>query len=189
MASFSTCSIPGKGDLKFYWVDQEIWAENTISTITAQELIDCIREVEDTVRGISNGSIANAAGKDDLGGDIATAITLTLLENWVIYSEKSSGFFTVKGGNIIRHDATTPFKSNVNVTYQQILFQGGVIATTNAGSGLSTDEHNQLMSLSTATDTALEVWNTGTAAQSWSVSSFATRILNLLTRNQFISGN
>lgn len=160
-----------------------------MSILTAQELIDAIRDMEDEPRGILHGSIANAAGKDDLGGGVYTAVTLTLLENWVIYSEKSSGFFTIKDGNIIRHDATTPFKSNVNITYQQILFQGGVIATVNSGSGLSVDEHNQLMSLNTAAETALEVWDTGTAAAAWSVSSFATRVMNLLTRNQFISGN
>jgi hypothetical protein len=188
MSSCNKYTVPGKGDLCFYWVDQEIWASNTISTLTAQELIDAIRTVEDSTIGITNTKIADAAGKDSLGGDIYIGITLTLLENWVIYSEKTSGFFTIRDGNIIRHDATTPFKSNTSITYQQVLIQGGVITQTNAGSGLSTEEHNQLMGLSTATATALEVWNTGTAAQTWSVSSFATRILNLLTKNSFISG-
>jgi hypothetical protein len=189
MAAYTSYTIPGKGDLKFYWIDQEIWADSTTLSVTAQELIDAIRTVEDTPCGLLYPSIANAAGKDDLGGDVATAITLTLLDNWVIYSERGSGFFTVKDGNIIRHDATTPFKSNINITYQQVLFQGGVITTVNAGSGLSTDEHNQLMSLSPASETAEQVWNTGTSAVSWSASSFATRVLNLLTRNQFISGS
>lgn len=189
MTSYSTYTVPGKGDLKFYWVDKEIWADNAITTLTAQELIDAIREVEDSPIGILSPYIANATGKDTLGGDVATAITLTILDNWLIYSERGSGFFTIKDGNIVRHDATTPFKANVNITYQQVLFQGGVITTINSGSGLSTDEHNQLMSLSPASETAEQVWNTGTNAVAWTASSFATKVMNLLTRNQFISGS
>ena len=189
MSSCSIYTVAGKGNLCFYWVDQEIWAAVTIDDITAQELIDAIRTVEDSKVGLNYTKIATAAGKDELSTGIATAVTVTLLENWKIYSEKSSGYFTIKDGNIIRHDATTPFKANTSITYQQILFQGGVIATVNSGSGLSSEEHNQLMTLNTASETALEVWNTGTNATTWSVTSFATRILNLLTRNQYISGS
>lgn len=188
MANYTPIEISGKGELKFYWVDQEIHAESTISTLTAQELLDAIREVEDSQPGVDYTKIANAAGKEALGGDVYVGITLTLLENWVIYSEKTSGFFTIKDGNIVRHDATTPFKANSLITYQQILVQGGVISTVNSGSGLSTDEHNQLMSLNTGAETATEVWSAGTTA-SFPDNSFATKIFNLLTKGQFISGS
>lgn len=188
MSSYSIYTVPGGGDLKFYWVDQEIHVPASMDSLTAQELIDGIRTIEDSQPGIDYTKIANAAGKEDLGGGISVGITLTLLENWVIYSEKSSGFFTIKSGNIVRHDATTPFKANTNITYQQILVQGGVITTVNSGSGLSSEEHDQLMALNTGAETAVEVWSAGTSTD-YGDSSFGTRILNLLTKNQFISGS
>lgn len=188
MTAYTTYTVSGKGDLKFYWDNQEIYADTFIDDITAQELLDAIREVEDSPRGILHGKIADAAGKEDLGGGIAVGITLTLLESWVIYSEKSSGFFTVKDGNIIRHDATTPFKANGSITYQQILIQGATIVTVNSGSGLSTAEHDQLFALSDKTDIATEVWSTGTSTD-FGDNSFGTRIKKLLTLNQFFAGS
>lgn len=188
MSSYTTTTVSGKGDLQFYWTAQEIYVENTIDDLTAQELLDAIREVEDSPLGILNGKIADASGKTSLDASVQTSITLVLLEGWKVYSQKSSGFFSLKDGNIVRHDATTPFKANTNITYQQLLVQGGVITTVNSGSGLSTDEHNQLMSLNTGAETATEVWSAGTSA-SYPANSFATKVFNLLTKGQFISGS
>lgn len=188
MTAYTLYNISGKGDLKFYWTDQEIYVDNTMDDISAQELIDGIRTVEDSTRGILHGKIANATGKDDLGGGISVGITLTLQESWVLYSEKSSGFFTIKNGNILRHDATTPFKANTSITYQQILVQGATIVTVNSGSGLSAEEHNKLIGLPQEATIADEVWTSGTTSD-YGDNSFGTRITKLLTLNQFFAGS
>lgn len=180
--------VPGKGILEFNWDSQIIHAEGGINELTAQELINAVREAEAATGTINYTKVANASGKDPLTGSISIGITVTLLEDWKIYSDKSSGFFTVSGGNIIRHDATSPFVTNPAITYQQILIQGGVIAQTNGGSGLSVDEHNKLMSIPDAPTVASNVWNTGLTSQTWSANTFATWVKSLLTRLQFIAG-
>ena len=181
--------IPGKGNLTFKYFDQEIWAESIISFITAQELIDGIREAEEVINdGINFTQIALAAGKDALTRSISIGITVTLLENWKIYSQKTSGAFTVQDGNIIRHDATVPFKNNPGITYQQILTQSAVVATISTGSGLSVDEHNKLMGLPTSGDISAQVWATPTSSETTS-GTFGTWIKSLLTKLQFIAGS
>lgn len=180
--------IPGKDFIVFNYTSQIIRVPSTISVLTAQELIDAIREAESYDGGMLFNKIANATGKDALSGSVLIGITLTLLENWKILSDKTSGFFTVQDGNIIRHDATTPFAPNNYITYQQILIQGGVIANTNTGSGLSTDEHNKLMGLPSALETGEAVWTTGTTI-TLPGNSFGTWIKGLLTRLQFIGGS
>jgi len=182
---FEYYTVAGKGLLTFLFVDQIISCQNTISVLTAQELIDAIRTVEDSTVGFNYPKIANAAGKDALTGSIAIGITLTLLEGWTIYSQKSSGFFTIQDGNIIRHDATTPFYPNGAITYQQILIQGGVITTVAGGSGLSSEESAKLLSLPSASDTASSVWTSPTAT-SWGVGSLGEWVKGLLSKNFFV---
>lgn len=185
---FTLITVPGKGDLIFNWTSQIIEVPSTVSVITAQELVNSCREAETSEQGILYTKIINAVGKDQLSGSILIGITVTLLENWKILSNKTSGFFTLLDGNIITHDASTPFADNNGITYQTILIQGGVIAQTSGGSGLSTAEHNQLMSLPTAIETGEAVWTTGTTI-TLPGNSFGIWVKNLLTRIQYIAGS
>jgi hypothetical protein len=183
MQNFFYYSVPSKGLLTFLYEDQIISVQNTINILTAQELIDSIRQAEDNQVGVQSGTIATASGKDALTESTFTGITVTLLEGWTIYSQKSSGSFSVADGNIIRHDGTTPFYPNTSITYQQVLTQGGVLFHTSSGSGLSTEEHNQLMALPTAN----QVWNTELNAETWSSTSFGAWVKGLLSKIFYVS--
>jgi hypothetical protein len=178
-------TIPGKGLVTFLFDSQIISCQNTINTLTAQELLNALREAEDSTVGLGYTKIADATGKDPLSLTVAVGITLTLLENWTVYSQKSSGIFTLENGNIIRHDATTPFYPNTNVVYQSMLIQGGVIAVISSGSGLSPEESAKLLGLPSASDNASQVWSSSTAT-SWGLNTFGEWVKGLLSKNFFV---
>ena len=185
MQQFVLYTVPAKGILTFLLADQIISCQNTISVLTAQELLDACRTVEDSVVGMQFGTVAYAAGKTDLSASIQVGITVTLLENWTIYSQKTSGSFTIQDGNIVRWDATTPFYPNTLCTYQQILIQGGVITTVSGGSGLSPSESAKLMGLPSATDVATETWNTQTSTIT-AIGRFGKWVKELLAKTFFV---
>jgi hypothetical protein len=169
MKNYCIIEVPDKGLLTFLYEEQIISVEDTITSLTAQELINAIREAEECVIGELHTKIATADGKTSLGSGVQTGITVILLEGWVIYSTLSSGRFTLEGGNVVRHDATTPFEPNTNITYTQVLVQGAVIAT-------------PTVTTAVASDIANAVWNTELTAQSWSASSFGTWVKGLLSK-------
>src|SRR5476651_2252084 len=75
-------------------------------SLDMQYLIDQIRDVEDELTpGLAYERIADAAGKDDLGGGIFSSITVHLLDNWRIRFADRSGpatvQVTVSGGNLV----------------------------------------------------------------------------------------
>lgn len=65
-----------------------------------QLLINSIREEEASERGIAYDPIADASGKNDLGGGVATGITVALRSSWVIDFAPGSYQATVAGGNL-----------------------------------------------------------------------------------------
>ena len=56
-------------------------------TVTIQELINSIRTWESSTEGMTEKSVANAYGKQDLGGGSLVGITLELINNWRIHFE------------------------------------------------------------------------------------------------------
>jgi len=86
--------------------------------ITCQELIDAIRTWEAQWYGIDDNSVANASGKEDLGGGKYVGITLELLDSWRIQFEArgSPTFCTVTGGNFVpSYSGTMPIVYSTNV--------------------------------------------------------------------------
>lgn len=144
------------GDLVFDFIDEIIYCENTITVLDMQGLINGIREAECSEIGIQFPSIAAASGKNNL--DVSTGvqigITIELLGDWRIYSEKNSGKFVATGGNLIQGGPNLggdPFKENPLVNYISIQSAASTIVNVSTGSGLSTEEHNRLMALPTST--------------------------------------
>ena len=82
-------------------------------TVTIQELIDEVRDVEDNVVNMELDQIANATGKQDLGGGTAVGITFELINNWRIAFSGWQGPdekpVFVTGGNLV---ATNDFNNN-----------------------------------------------------------------------------
>lgn len=77
-------------------------------TVTVQELLNDIRDVEDNLKNIDDDIIAVASGKQDLGGGTSVGITLELINGWKLAFEARAGpsteLMTVTGGNIIGRD-------------------------------------------------------------------------------------
>ena len=77
------------------------------TTITVQQLINAIRDWEDELVNLEAPKVADATGKDDLGGGLATGITLRLL-NWKVkFADRSGPNYIdceVKEGNLTAVD-------------------------------------------------------------------------------------
>jgi hypothetical protein len=76
--------------------------------VTIQELVNAIRDFEDELYNMEVAKIADASGKEDLGGGLQVGITLKLL-NWKLKFEDRTGpdwvDCSVTGGNILAVDA------------------------------------------------------------------------------------
>lgn len=84
----------------------EVGAPDT--EVTIQELLNAVREYEDETTNLDLPYIANAYGKQDLGGGVLVGITLELLDGWRVKFEDRAGpsyvTCSVTGGNIVAYD-------------------------------------------------------------------------------------
>jgi hypothetical protein len=89
-------------------VNNIITVESPQTEVTCQELIDAIRDYEDGWDGIDIPQIANATGKQALGGGVLVGITIELL-NWRLKFADRGGptyiICSVSGGNLVAVDA------------------------------------------------------------------------------------
>src|SRR3989344_56406 len=101
--------------ISFLKYDRVILVENPVegTEVTCQELINAIRDYEDELSFMDYGHIANAYGKQPLGGGSFVGITLELINNWRIQFESPGAPPTitvyVRGGNLV---ATNTFRNN-----------------------------------------------------------------------------
>ena len=77
----------------------------TQTEVTIQNLINAIRDWEDELENMDVDQVANAYGKQDLGGEATVGITLELVNNWrVKFEDRSGPDYTpckVSGGNLV----------------------------------------------------------------------------------------
>lgn len=144
------------GDMVFDFIDEIIYCEDTITVLDMQGLTNGCREAEDSWVGIEFPSICEAEGKTDLDQltGVQVGITLKLLGDWRIYSEKTSGKFVATAGNLVQGGPNLggdPFEPNPLVNYISIQSAASTIVSVSSGSGLSTEEHNRLMAIPTVT--------------------------------------
>ncbi len=103
--------------LTFDHASQRISVTSPQVSLSCQDLINAIREEEASERGIAYDPIAQASGKDDLGGGVSTAITVFLLDNWQIGWYAGSYTATIGGAaaTIVAGDGggTAPSASEV----------------------------------------------------------------------------
>lgn len=102
------------------------------TSVFIQDLIDAIRDYEDNIVNMELLQIANATGKQDLGGGVLVGITLELINDWRI---AFSGWFgpstqgvSVGGGNLV---ATNQFSNNpiLPTPFTQVAVQSSSSAT------------------------------------------------------------
>ena len=133
---------------------------NVISPQTAvdvQTLLNTIRAEEASERGITYDKLCNAVGKDALGGAVATAITLSLLSTWQLEFYAGNYVATIDGGNLVAA-VTDAVAYTVGGPQIEIMRSAAATVVSTGGSSMTTDEHNQLMSLPAAANNATAVW-------------------------------
>lgn len=141
------------GTIEVDFTNQVINCEDTITTLEVQEIVNAAREAEYSESGVAFPGILNASGKEylDINNGVQVGVTCVLLDEWTVYTRKTSGVFRVVGGNLVQVSGGDPFKPNPLVTQINILSAASTIVTVSSGSGLSTAEHNQLMAIPTET--------------------------------------
>lgn len=94
--------------LSFDKITRIITVPATTTEITIQELINGIRDWEDELANMETPKVAEASGKEDLGGGLSVGITLKLI-NWKLKFEDRSGpdyiDCGVTGGNLVAVNA------------------------------------------------------------------------------------
>jgi len=92
-------------NLTFYKYERLIQVDSPQTSIDIQDLINQIRLYEESLLNLDYGHIANAYGKQPLGGGAYIGITLELINNWRLSFEARSGPDTipcsVSGGNLV----------------------------------------------------------------------------------------
>jgi hypothetical protein len=127
------------GYIRFDFTNEEINVENTIDELEVQELNNAIRAAEEDPIGMGYTQIATVTGKVALDATVSVGITIELLGNWVLFTEKSSGTFKVLGGNLVRFDQSDAFKPNTLVTNVFIQSANGTVVTTGGGGFTASD--------------------------------------------------
>lgn len=133
------------GTIEFDFTNEKANVSSGYDSLEIQELYDAAREAEDSDVGFGFPKIVDGDGKagiDPVNG-ISTCITVALQEGWVVNTMKTSGKFTIYGGNLIRHDGTDVFEPNASVSQILINIVGGMIVTT-SGDGFGTSDRTML---------------------------------------------
>lgn len=148
MASFS-----------FDEINKIITVEAPATEVTIQELINAIRDWEDELDNMDLPKVADASGKESLGGGLVVGITLNLLNNWQLKFEDRPGpdFIQciVKDGNLVGGVAGDPIKESAYTQVMLILSAAGTIAETGV-SGLTAEESEKLLAIPSDTLTSEE---------------------------------
>jgi hypothetical protein len=155
-------------------VNKVITVELPDTEITVQQLINAIRDWEDELVNMDVAKIADASGKESLGGGLVVGITLNLLNDWQLkFADRPGPDFiqcTVKDGNLVGGIGGNPIKESAYTQVKLILSAAGTIAETGV-SGLTEEESNQLMALPTEPELAathgLGSWEGATPTQVW----------------------
>jgi hypothetical protein len=127
----------------FNYYQQIIDITSPQTTVEAQELISEIRQAEFDNIGLAYPKIADATGKEDLGGGVTTGITIYLYPNWQIRFWAGTYTATFTGGNILGGLGDEPFAYVAGV--QIIVIQSASSTLVYGTGGLTLEEHDKLM--------------------------------------------
>lgn len=133
-------------DYEFYFVDQRIDVDATLTTVQVIDLYEVIKLAQETEVGINFPTIANGEGRTPLGSVDSTYLTVILYDNWRLNSLKTSGYIVVTGGNLVRDDQGLPIQPNPLVTSYIQTSQAGVLVETGT-SGLTPTESQALSNI------------------------------------------
>lgn len=112
--------------------------------ILMQTLINSIREQEASEQGITYDQIADATGKNDLGGGVQTGITVALRSTWKLDFEPGAYQATVTGGNLA--DALSRINNTGSPQVLALASAAATLAETGV-SGLTSEESAALLTI------------------------------------------
>ncbi|TET41496.1 MAG: hypothetical protein E3J60_04510, partial [Dehalococcoidia bacterium] len=145
--------------LVFDEIDRTIVIEAPQTEVAIQDLINAIRDWEDELVNLDEPSLANASGKQNLGGGVLVGITLELINNWRVQFEGRLGpdyvSCRISGGNLV---ATNDYDDNPikpSAFTQIYIAQSSSATSIEAGGALTDEEHDQLM-LKTALEASVQ---------------------------------
>jgi hypothetical protein len=130
--------------LAFNFYEQIIDVLEPQTEVVIQDLLNQIRDQEYSVLGVAFDKIADATGKDDLGGGVVTGITLTLMPNWQLRFWEGEYVASITGGNLVGGKDGNPLAFTAGV--QVRLVQSAASTLVTGGSALTSEEHEKLMS-------------------------------------------
>ena len=140
--------------LIFNFYTQLIEVEAPQTEVSVQDLINQIRQEEESDLGIIFSKIADATGKDSLGGTVYTGITVFLYPNWQIKFWQGSYTAEISGGNLVGGPSGNPVAYTPGVNVKIIQSASSTLLT----GSLTQEEHDKLM---TGLDTSIPdaVWS------------------------------
>lgn len=127
--------------LIFNYYTQIIEIEAPQTTVVVQDLINDIRAAEFEWIGFAYPKIADAGGKDALGGNVYTGITVFLYPNWQLKFWDGSYTATITGGNLVGGLGGNPVAYTPGVNVNIIQSASSTLLT----GALTTEEHDKLM--------------------------------------------
>lgn len=112
--------------LLFNFYTKIITVPSPDTSLDLQYLLNSIREAEDDLSpGMAYAKIADAFGKQDLGGGVQVGVTVVLLDGWRVQFEDRAGpttiAMTITGGNFVGEAGANPVAPSAytSVTTQQ----------------------------------------------------------------------
>ena len=118
--------------------------------VNAQDLLNAIRGFEDDQGNMDIPHIAEAAGKEDLGGSVFVGITLKLI-NWKVKFEEreTPTICDIYGGNVVAIDEygepMSPVEPSSNVTVTKTSSSSATLI--GGGGALTIEEHDEVMKI------------------------------------------
>jgi hypothetical protein len=129
--------------LVFNYYTQIIDVTAPQTDLDVQILINAIRDAEYDNIGMAYPKIADADGKQDLGGGVITGITIYLYPNWQIRFWEGEYTARITGGNLIGGPGDNPIAYTPGV--QVVLVQSASSTLVYGTGGLTEAEHEKLM--------------------------------------------
>lgn len=119
--------------------------------LLVQTIINAIRDEEASERGITYDQIADASGKEALGGSVLTGITLALRSTWALQFAAGAYQASVDGGNL-----ADGLNRVANTGSPQVILRSSSAATLveTGVSGLTAQESADLAAAAAGTDPA-----------------------------------
>lgn len=139
------------GNLVVDFDAQLVNVQSPVTNLTCQHLIDILRAAEASEEGICFPKIADAAGKQTLGGGVSVGMTVDLVPDWQVKWYAGSYQATISGGNLVGGLAGNPVAYTAGVQVLSIQSANATIVETGV-SGLTPEESATLNNIETKGD-------------------------------------